>query len=78
MDKLIEISVRGSTYFYLSEVDEIQFSQLKQFAGQFYISNPVFEYKSDEEITKYFATAVKHKFDIELRKMPVMLVLVVK
>lgn len=78
MDKLIEISVRGSFYFYLSTVSEKQLFQLKRFASQFYMSNPVLEHKSDDEIMKCFTMVVKRTFDIELKNIPVTAVLVVK
>ena len=54
MKKLFELSVRGSVYFYLSTISEEQMFKLKQFASQFYRSNPVYENKPDDEIAEYF------------------------
>lgn len=78
MKKLFELSIRGSLYFYLSAISEKQTAQLKQFASQFYRSNPAHEHQSDDEIMEYFTVAAKQKFDIELESIPVSAVLVIK
>lgn len=78
MNKLIELSVRGSLYFYLGSLSENQLKHLRQFAKQFYMSNPVCEYASDDEVMKCFTLAVKQTFGIELTNIPVTAVLVIK
>lgn len=78
MNKLIELSIRGSLYFYLSTITEKQLLQLRQFASQFYKSNPVYEHRSDDEIMRCFTLTVKQTFDIELENIPVTAVLVIK
>lgn len=78
MNKLIELSVRGSLYFYLSTVSEKQLFQLRQFASQFYRSSPSYKYKSDDEIMKRFTIAAKQTFGIELERIPITTVLVIK
>lgn len=77
MKKLFELSVRGSVYFYLSTISEEQMFKLKQFASQFYRSNPVYENKPDDEIAEYFTASAKQKFDIELESIPVSAVFVI-
>ena len=78
MSKLIELSVRGSIYFYLSSASEKQLYYLQQFAKQFYMSNPMYEHKSDDEIMKCFTIAVKQTFGVELRNIPLTTVFVIK
>lgn len=78
MKKLFELSVRGSLYYCMSAISENQLSQLRQFASQFYRSNPACTCQTDDEIKEYFAMAVKRKFDIEIENVPVAAVLVIK
>lgn len=78
MKKLFELSVRGSISFYLGTISEKQLSQLQQFSSQFYKSNPMYEHQTDDEIMKCFTVAVKQKFDIELERVSVTAVLVIK
>lgn len=78
MKKLFEVSIRGSLYFYLSTISEQQVSQLQQFANQFYRSNSSYKYRADDEIMACFTISVKQKFDIELERIPVTAVLVIK
>ena len=78
MKQLIELSVRGSLYFYLSTVSEKQLFQLQQFASQFYRSSPSYKFKSDDEIMRLFTIAARQTFGIELKNIPVTTVLVIK
>ena len=78
MNQLIELSVRGSMYFYLSTVSEILLFQLQQFASQFYSSSPSYKFKSDDEIMSLFTVAARQTFGIELERIPVTTVLVIK
>lgn len=78
MNKLIELSVRGSIYFCLGSLSEDQLDNLQQFAKRFYVSNPVYEHEPDDEIMKCFTLAVKQAFDIELTNISVTAVLVIK
>jgi len=78
LNKLIELSVRGSIYFYFGLLSEDQLNNLQQFAKQFCISNPVYEHESDDVIMKCFTLAVKQAFGIELTNIPVTAVLVIK
>lgn len=78
MKKLFEVSIRGFIYFYLSTISEQQLPQIQQFANQFYRSNPVYGYRTDDEIMACFTISVKQKFDIELENIPVTAVLVIK
>ena len=78
MEKLFELSVKGSLYFYLSVISEKQILQLKQFSSQFYKSNPVCQHQTDDEIMESFIAAVKQEFGIELESIPVTDVIVIK
>ena len=78
MNKLIELSIRGSLYFYLSTITDKQLFQLRQFASQFYKSNPVYEHMSDNEIMRCFTSTVNQTFDIKLKNIPVAAALVIK
>lgn len=77
-EETFEVSIRGSLYFYLSTISEQQVSQLQQFANQFYRSNSAYKYRADDEIMECFTISVKQKFDIELERIPVTAVLVIK
>lgn len=78
MDKIIELSVRGSLYFYSSNPRENQLSQLRQFASQFYESNPDYKFMPDDEIAECFILSAKQTFGIDLKNLPITTVLVIK
>lgn len=78
MDKLIEISVKGSVYYFLNSLSYDQLTILQQFAKQFYTLNPVYNEETDDAIVEHFITAVQQTFGISLTKVSVAAVLVIK
>ena len=78
MNKLIELSVKGSLYFYLCPISENQLLKLKQFATEFYISNVPHQPQSDDEIAKKFVSSANQILDIELEKVHIDSVIVIK
>ena len=78
MCKLIEVSIRGSTYYFLSDLDSNQIALLKQFASQFYQSNTKCQKETDDSIAKHFVLAVQAEFNIALRNIAPSAVLIIK
>ena len=78
MDNLIEISVRGSIYYFLSSLNSKQLADIKQFSRQFYASNQSFDDASDDTIAEQFTLAIERVFGIPLTRIPVATVIVIK
>ena len=78
MCKLIEVSIRGSTYYFLNDLDSEQIALLKHFASQFYPSNPKYRSETDDSIAKHFVLAVQTEFNITLRNTAPSAVLIIK
>ena len=78
MDNLIEISVRGSIYYFLSSLNSKQLADIKQFSKHFYASNQSFDDASDDTIAEQFTLAIERVFGIPLTRIPVATVIVIK
>lgn len=78
MDKLIEVSVKGSTYYFMSLLNYDQIATLQQFAKQFYTLSQSYQEESDDAIMGRFIEAVHHAFGISLTKVPIAAVIVIK
>lgn len=78
MDMLIEISIKGSTYYFLNSLNHHQITNLQEFSKKFYTANPEHSNKSDDTILELFISEVHKTFGITLTKIPVTTVLVIK
>jgi hypothetical protein len=78
MDNLIEISVRGSIYYFLSSLNSKQLADIKQFSRQFHEKNQSFDDASDDIIAEQFTLAIEQVFGIPLTRISVATVIVIK
>lgn len=78
MDKLIEISIKGSTYYFINCLSQNEITNLQEFSKEFYASNPVHSKYSEETILNRFVSEVHKTFGIALTRIPISAVLVIK
>lgn len=78
MNKLIELSIRGSRYYLIANIDGRKMEELEKFATQFYSQNLWCKAASDHEIAKGFFAAVKTNIDMNIDPIRVDSVLTIK
>lgn len=78
MNKLLEVSVSGSTYYFLNPLDLEQLANIQRLSKQLYVPNPSFKNMSDDAIIEHFILKVQQVLDISLTKISVAAVIVIK
>lgn len=78
MSRLIEVSIRGSRYYLLADIDERKMAELKKLASQFYSQNLWCNEANDYEIAAGFISAMKTDFNMHMELIRVDLVLTIK
>lgn len=78
MEKLIEISVRGSRYYLFAEISRDQLEKLRQFTSLFYDSNYVCHSENDDALVQQFVVVAGRVLDMKLELVDIDAVLVIK
>ncbi len=78
MDKLIEVSIRGSVFYYLGKINTEQLARLNQFGSLFYHYYSECFNQADERIAKIFTDEVEKLLDIILIEKQVDTVITIK
>ena len=78
MNKLIQISIKGSIYYSINPLSQNQITNLQKFAQEFYTSTPLYSRESDESILEQFVSTVHQTLGITLTIVPITTVLVIK
>lgn len=78
MSKLIELSVRGSRYYFFEKLSSDQIESLKNFASSFYTTSIICASDNDDDIVKEFVRQANLHLGLQLELINIDQVLVIK